>query len=145
MAQYYKFNVTIFQHLKDMEKSCVLMFLVQMANNKKEVLLQKTWLAKKLYISRAKTERLIKELKESGLIETETTYIEVNGITKTTTRFIFTDKLRELIGEEKQTIKQPSKPSIFANSNGNEEKLIKTQNINYTDYWENKILKEYET
>lgn len=141
MAQYYKFNVTIFQHLKDMEKSCVLMLLVQMANNKKEVLMQKTWLAKKLYISRAKTERLIKELKESGLIETETTYIEVNGITKTTTRFIFTAKLLELIGEEKQTTKQPSKPSIIANK-GNEEK--QTQTHTYTDYWENKMLREFE-
>lgn len=145
MVQYYKFNVKVFEHLKDMEKSCVLMFLVQMANNKKEVLMQKTWLSKKLYISRAKTERIIKELKESGLLQAETTYIEVNGVTKTTTRFIFTAKLLELLGEEKQTTKQPSKPSIIAKSNGNEEKQIKTQNINYTDYWENKILKEYET
>ena len=62
MAQYYKFNVTIFQHLKDMEKSCVLMFIIQMAQGNKEVLLQKTWIAKKLYTSRAKTERIIKEL-----------------------------------------------------------------------------------
>ena len=142
MTHYYKFNVKVFEHLKDMEKSCVLMFLVQMAaNNKKEVIMQKTWLAKKLYISRAKTERIIKELKEAGLIETETTYIEINGVTKTTTRFIFTDKLMELIGEEKQTIKHPSKPSIIAKSNGNEEK--QTQNT-YTDYWENKLLREFE-
>ena len=48
-------------------------------------------------------------------------------------------KLRELIGEEKQTIKQPS---IIAKSNGNEEK--QTQNTNYTDYWETKILNEVE-
>ena len=143
MTQYYKFNVKVFEHLKDMEKSCVLMFLIQMANNKKEVLLQKTWLAKKLYISRAKTERLIKELQEAGLIETETTYIEVNGVTKTTTRFIFTAKLLELIGEENKQSKQPSKPSIIA-TNGNEEKQINTQNTNYTDYWENKMLREFE-
>ena len=140
MIHYYKFNVKVFEHLKDMEKSCVLMFIVQMAQGNKEVLLQKTWLAKKLYISRAKAERIIKELTEAELIETETTYIEINGVTKTTTRFIFTDKLRELIGEEKQTIKQPSKPSIIA-TNGNEEK--QTQNT-YTNYWENKILREME-
>ncbi len=103
MIHYYKFNVKVFQHLKDMEKSCVLMFLVQMAQGNKEVLLQKTWLAKRLYTSRTKTERLIKELREARLIETETTYIEVNGVTKTTTRFIFTAKLLELLGEEKQT------------------------------------------
>jgi len=139
MTHYYKFNVKVFEHLKDMEKSCVLMFLVQMAaNNKKEVIMQKTWLAKKLYISRAKTERIIKELKEAGLIETETTYIEINGVTKTTTRFIFTAKLLELLGEEKQTTKQPS---IIATTNGNEE----IQTHTYTDYWENKIIKEYET
>ena len=100
--------------------------------------MQKTWLSKKLYISRAKTERLIKELKEAGLIETETTYIEINGVTKTTTRFIFTAKLLELLGEEKQTTKQPS---IIATTNGNEE----IQTHTYTDYWENKIIKEYET
>ena len=141
MAQYYKFNVKVFEHLKDMEKSCVLMFLVQMANNKKEVLMQKTWLSKKLYISRAKTERIIKELKESGLLQAETTYIVINGVTKTTTRFIFTAKLLGLLGEENKQTKQPS---IIA-TNGNEEKQIKTQNINYTDYWENKILKEFET
>ena len=140
MAQYYKFYVKVFEHLKDMEKSCVLMFIIQMAaNNKKEVLLQKTWLAKKLFCSRAKTERLIKELIDEGLIKTETTYIMVNGVTKTTTRFIFTAKLLELIGEEKQTIKQPSKPSIIAK--GNEEKH--KQNT-YTDYWENKLLREME-
>ena len=144
MIHYYKFNVKVFEHLKDMEKSCVLMFIVQMAQGNKEVLLQKTWLAKKLYISRAKAERIIKELTEAELIETETTYIEINGVTKTTTRFICTAKLLELIREEKQTIKHPSKPSIIA-TKGNEEKQIKTQNINYTDYWENKILKEYET
>ena len=140
MTQYYKFNVRVFEDIKDMEKCCVLMLIIQMANNKKEVLLQKTWLAKKLYISRAKTERLIKELKESGLLETETTYIEVNGVTKTTTRFIFTDKLLDLIGEEKQTIKQPSKPSIIAIRNGNEEK----QKHTYTDFWENKLLNAVE-
>lgn len=139
MTQYYKFNVKVFEEIKDMEKSCVLMFLIQMAANRKEVLMQKTWLSKKLYISRAKTERLIKELKASGLIETETTYIEVNGITKTTTRFIFTAKLLELIGEEKQTTKQPS---IIAKK-GNEEKQINTENT-YTNYWENKILREME-
>jgi len=142
MTHYYKFNVKVFEHLKDMEKSCVLMFLVQMAaNNKKEVIMQKTWLAKKLFCSRTKTERLIKELIDEGLIKTETTYIEVNGVTKTTTRFMFTAKLLELLGEGKQTTKQPS---IIAKK-GNEEKQIKTQNTNYTDYWENKILKEYET
>ena len=97
-------------------------------------------MAKKLFCSRAKAERIIKELTEAELIETETTYIEINGVTKTTTRFIFTDKLRELIGEEKQTTKQPSKPSIIA-TNGNEEK--QTQNT-YTNYWENKILREME-
>lgn len=139
MTQYYKFNVKVFEEIKDMEKSCVLMFIIQMAQGNKEVLLQKTWIAKKLYTSRAKTERIIKELKESGLIQAETTYIVINGVTKTTTRFIFTDKLRELIGEEKQTIKQPS---IIAKSNGNEEK--QTQNTNYTDYWETKILNEVE-
>ena len=141
MTQYYKFNVGVFEYVKDMEKSCVLMFIIQMAQGNKEVLMQKTWISKKLFCSRTKTERLIKELRESGLIETETTYIEVNGVTKTTTRFIFTSKLLELLGEEKQTTKQPS---IIA-TNGNEEKQIKTQNTNYTDYWENKILKEYET
>jgi len=136
MTQYYKFNVKVFEHLKDMEKSCVLMFLIQMAQGNKEVLLQKTWIAKKLFCSRAKTERIIKELKESGLLETETTYIEVNGVTKTTTRFIFTAKLLELLGEEKQ-----KQPSIIAKSNGNEEK--QTQNT-YTDYWENKLLNAVE-
>ena len=141
MTQYYKFNVGVFEYVKDMEKSCVLMFIIQMAQGNKEVLMQKTWISKKLFCSRTKTERLIKELREAGLIETETTYIEVNGVTKTTTRFIFTSKLLELLGEEKQTTKQPS---IIA-TNGNEEKQIKTQNTNYTDYWENKILKEYET
>ena len=141
MTQYYKFNVGVFEYVKDMEKSCVLMFIIQMAQGNKEVLMQKTWISKKLFCSRTKTERLIKELREAGLIETETTYIEVNGVTKTTTRFIFTAKLLELLGEEKQTTKQPSKPSIIA-TNGNEEKH--TQNT-YTDYWENKILKEYET
>ncbi len=142
MVQYYKFNVKVFEYVKDMEKSCVLMFIIQMAQGKKEVIMQKTWLAKKLFCSRAKTERIIKELKDDGLIETETTYIEVNGVTKTTTRFIFTSKLLELLGEEnKQTT--PSKPSIIA-TNGNEEKQIKTQNTNYTDYWENKILNEVE-
>ena len=45
----------------------------------------------------------------------------------------------ELIGEEKQTTKQPS---IIAKK-GNEEKQIKTENT-YTNYWENKILREME-
>ena len=142
MTQYYKFNVKVFEYVKDMEKSCVLMFIIQMAQGKKEVIMQKTWLAKKLFCSRTKTERLIKELIDEGLIKTETTYIEVNGVTKTTTRFIFTDKLSELIGEEKQTTKQPSKPSIIATTNGNEEK--QTQTHTYTDYWENKILNTVE-
>jgi len=141
MVQYYKFNVKVFEYVKDMEKSCVLMFIIQMAQGKKEVIMQKTWLAKKLFCSRAKTERIIKELKDDGLIETETTYISVNGVTKTTTRFIFSAKLLGLLGEEKQTIKQPSKPSIIANK-GNEEK--QTQTHTYTDYWENKILREME-
>ena len=35
MAQYYKFNVKVFEEIKDMEKSCVLMFLIQMAQGKK--------------------------------------------------------------------------------------------------------------
>lgn len=142
MAQYYKFNVKVFEHLKDMEKSCVLMFIIQMAQGNKEVLLQKTWISKKLFCSRTKTERLIKELIDEGLIKSETTYIMVNEVTKTTTRFIFTAKLLELIGEEKQSIQQPSKPSIIA-IKGNEEKQINTENT-YTNYWENKILREME-
>ena len=107
--------------------------------------MQKTWISKKLFSSRTKTERLIKELIDEGLIKTETTYIMVNGVTKTTTRFIFTTKLLGLLGEEnKQSNNLPNLPSL-PKSNGNEEKQIKTQNTNYTDYWENKILKEYET
>ena len=51
MTQYYKFNVKVFEEIKDMEKSCVLMFIIQMAQGNKEVLLQKTWIAKKLYTS----------------------------------------------------------------------------------------------
>ena len=142
MAQYYKFNVKVFEYVKDMEKSCVLMFIIQMAQGNKEVLLQKTWISKKLFCSRTKTERLIKGLREAGLIETETTYIVINGVTKTTTRFMFTAKLLELLGEEKQTTKQPSKPSIKSKE---DKESNQSQQIDYSkiyEYYANKMLND---
>lgn len=122
--QYYKNYVRVLEETKNLIQSNIISLILSKAKGKTECMMQKTWIAEKLYLDRKTVERNIKALEEMELIKSETKYIQFHREPKATTHFVITPKLQELIGaEEKKNHSQPSKPSNC----GNEKQIEKTQ------------------
>lgn len=127
MKQFFKLHTNVLRETQNIVQSCIVALIGSMAKGKNECIAQKTWMAKQLYISRATFERNVKALEQMGLIQTETTCIAVNGEPKTTTHFVMTPKLQELIGAEEKENSQPSKPSTTSFCNDVEKPIERKQ------------------
>lgn len=125
--QYYKFHTNVLEETKNLIQCSILMLIISKAKGGNQCTMQKTWVAKKLYLGRATIERNIKALEQMGLITTDTTYIPINGEPKATTHFVITTKLQELIGTEENEQTQPSKPSTTSLQNDVEKPIEKSQ------------------
>lgn len=125
--QYYKNYVRVLEETKNLIQSNIISLILSKAKGKRNCTMQKTWIAEKLYIDRKTVERNIKKLEEMGLITAETIYIQFHREPKATTHFTITEKLQNLITEEKKNHSQPSKPSTLPLRNGNEKEIKKTR------------------
>ena len=125
--QYYKNYVRVLEETKNLIQSNIISLILSKAKGKTECMMQKMWIAEKLYLDRKTVERNIKKLEEMGLITAQTKYIQFHREPKATTHFTITEKLQNLITEEKKNHSQPSKPSNHCRNNGNEKQIEKTQ------------------
>lgn len=127
-SQFVKFFPSVMEETQNLIQSSIIMLIVSMAKGKNECVAQKTWIAKKLCLTARTITNNIKVLEQMGFIQTETTYIAVNGEPKTTTHFTITEKLQNLIGAEEKENLQPSQPSNHCHLIGNEKPIVKQNN-----------------
>lgn len=128
--EYLKIDKKILDKTQDITETAIIGLIIQRYINGNNPKLQQTYIAKCLYISHDKVRKKLNSIINKGLLKSKPSYIIVNGQKKSTTEFIITTKLKELINTEKTEITQTVKtPTLSQTKIGEEEEINESERL----------------
>ena len=128
--EYLKIDKKIIDETQDITETAIIGLIIQHYKNGNNPKLQQTYIANKLYITKETVRVKLKSIINKGLLKSKPSYIIVNGQKKSTTEFIITPKLKELINTEKTEITQTVKtPTLSQTKIGEEEEINESERL----------------
>lgn len=127
--EYLKINKKILDETKDITETAIIGLIIQRYKNGNNPKLQQTYIANKIYITKETVRVKLKSIINKGLLKSKPSYIIVNGQKKSTTEFIITPKLKELINTDSTQIVQTVEPPTLPQTKIGEEEINESERL----------------